>query len=140
MFERPKPRDRRTMRWDTTLTNKCKMEEVVVVEEEGDKVHTDKAVVSKDFKVLEDLGEDLECITRVIWSDGDPFESLFGQMFGGGQGQSPFGRQSFDVQGQTTITLKEVYFGAKKTLRVPDTIVQDKDGKRKNSERQGRCG
>ena len=63
--------------------------------------------------------------------DGDPFESLFGQMFGGGQGQSPFGRQSFDVQGQTTITLKEVYFGAKKALRVPDTIVQDKDGKRK---------
>jgi molecular chaperone DnaJ len=63
--------------------------------------------------------------------DGDPFESLFGHMFGGGQGQSPFGRQSFDVQGQTTITLKEVCFGAKKTLRVPDTIVQDKDGKRK---------
>ena len=62
---------------------------------------------------------------------GDPFESLFGHMFGGGQGQSPFGRQSFDVQGQTTITLKEVCFGAKKTLRVPDTIVQDKDGKRK---------
>jgi curved DNA-binding protein len=63
-------------------------------------------------------------------SDGDPFESIFGQMFGS-QRQSPFGRQSFDVQGQTMITLKEVCFGAKKTLRVPDTIVQDKDGKRK---------
>ena len=40
---------------------------MVVVEEE-DKVHTDKPVVSKDFRVLEGLGEDSECITRVIWA------------------------------------------------------------------------
>ena len=128
MFERPKRYDKHMMLQDTDTYEQ--MQNGGGGGGSPRQSEYGQTVVFKGFQgFLSGLEEDLECIMRVIWTAeilSKPYLGMFKGVY-----TVLFGRQSFDVQGQTTITLKEVCFGAKKTLRVPDTIVQDKDGKRK---------